>query len=696
MTHRDMFVTELEEDHQTALIDHVIPSTLLNAAVALNDIIYTSCERMECKEHDVYGFDNLSLKNSLDVTEEKDHTVYSNDHSSRNETKVSSPDTRTDNYSSVDKTTSNHEDYLISLQQKRKESWESNTVEPIYRERKPLYKSSPSTLAHSCCSHNQNQVASREIRKPVVSTKILSSDQLRTEHKKQREIKGKNSQRKYDKQIKAEDMPREKKSDSKQTQSVVPDLGNGDIELKDSQLVTTKRTECSDTSKRKKTSISQSHPNRVSQCSETIRPSGNSIRHFKRTLSKYIRPVKFENASRPFLSPNRDMKDSMNERIHSDRSCRTLVADQEETAKKEYNYSGRKSTFRLKFLDRNESTIETENSGRSSRSAIFDQPAPVIMKRDHFSTRSYRTSKFNLNNITEENNCSRLNHRSVSLDQEEPTNKKVEEKELSGRSFRTVFLSRGRDKSKGISRHKLHDSRGNQHKQSKFRSKSNMDSILNNRTSLMSRFRGRSPLRRKTRDKKTSLVKRGAKKMYPKEELQINDTPIPSVGSNLSDGDKENGNIRKPESIQSSRNNGTFTRKDTETKAETNIHKILEEISDHHRRPKKDGRAFFSSSKFARNENNTENVNFIEGTLKHTITESSSSTDESLSHVFLAPNKEGQEIALPDGDYYYDDPAQVHSLLTMPSFGTLAPTIDAINRMDETRYQKELIPHERH
>lgn len=483
--------------HRTALIDHMIPNTLLNAAMALNDMIYTSCERMECKEvHDVYGFDNFSLKNSLDASEEKDHTVYSDDRcSSRNETKVFSPDTRTNNYPSVDKTTSNHEDdYLISLQQKRKESWESNTVETIYRERKPLNDSLPSALAHSCCSHDQSQVASREIRKSVVSPKILSSDQLRTEEKKQREIKETQSQRKYDKQIQLEDIPTETKSDSKQIRSVVPDLGDGDIELKDSQLVTTKKTEGSDTSKTKKTNISRSHHNPVSQHSEKNRPSGNSIRFLKKILSKYIRPVKFENTSLPFLSPNRDMNGPTNEKNHSIRSCRTFVVDQDEVAKKEVKYSGRSGSFRLKFIHRNQSIIEIENSGRT--------------------------------------------------------------------------------------------------------------------------------------------------------------------------------------------------------------HKILGEISGHHRRPKKDGRGFFLSSKSARNKNtNTEknvNINFGEEILKQTITESSSSMNESLSHVFLAPNKEGQEIALPDGDYYYDDPAQVYSLLTMPSFGTFDPIIDAINMMDEVRFQKEIIPHERH
>jgi len=494
MTRRDMLITQLEEDHRTALIDHVIPNTLLNVAMALNDMIYTSCERMECKEeHDVYGFDNFSLKNSLDASEEKDHTVYSNDRSSRNETKVSSPDTRTNNYPSVDKTTSNHEDYLISLQQKRKESWESNTVETIYRERKPLNDSLPSALAHSCCSHDQNQVASREIRKSVVSPKILSSDQLRTEEKKQREIKETQSQRKYDKQIQVEDIPTETKLDSKQTRSEVPDLGDGDIELKDSQLVITKKTEGSDTSKTKKTNIPRSHHNPVSQHSEKNRPSGNSIRFLKKILSKYIRPVKFENASLPFLSPNRDMEGPTNEKIQSIRSCRTFVVDEDEVAKKEDKYSGRSGSFRLKCIDRNQSIIETENSGRT--------------------------------------------------------------------------------------------------------------------------------------------------------------------------------------------------------------HKILGEISGHHRRPKKDGRGFFLSSKSVRNEHtNTENVNinFGEETLKQTSTESSSSMNETLTHVFLAPNKEGQEIALPDGDYYYDDPAQVYSLLTMPSFGTFDPIIDTINRMDEVRFQKEIVPHERH
>jgi hypothetical protein len=38
--------------------------------------------------------------------------------------------------------------------------------------------------------------------------------------------------------------------------------------------------------------------------------------------------------------------------------------------------------------------------------------------------------------------------------------------------------------------------------------------------------------------------------------------------------------------------------------------------------------------------------------------------------IFPVPNDEGQEIALNDDDHCYDDPANVHSMLTMPSFSS--------------------------
>jgi hypothetical protein len=36
--------------------------------------------------------------------------------------------------------------------------------------------------------------------------------------------------------------------------------------------------------------------------------------------------------------------------------------------------------------------------------------------------------------------------------------------------------------------------------------------------------------------------------------------------------------------------------------------------------------------------------------------------------AFPVPNEEGQEIAIQDDEHYYEDPANVHSMLTMPSF----------------------------
>ncbi|KAL3903853.1 MAG: hypothetical protein SGARI_005194 [Bacillariaceae sp.] len=36
--------------------------------------------------------------------------------------------------------------------------------------------------------------------------------------------------------------------------------------------------------------------------------------------------------------------------------------------------------------------------------------------------------------------------------------------------------------------------------------------------------------------------------------------------------------------------------------------------------------------------------------------------------AFPVPNEEGQEIAIPDEEHCYEDPANVHSMLTMPSF----------------------------
>ena len=41
---------------------------------------------------------------------------------------------------------------------------------------------------------------------------------------------------------------------------------------------------------------------------------------------------------------------------------------------------------------------------------------------------------------------------------------------------------------------------------------------------------------------------------------------------------------------------------------------------------------------------------------------------EPISHVFLDPSDKGQEIAIQDDKYFYHDPAQIHSLLTLPTF----------------------------
>lgn len=41
---------------------------------------------------------------------------------------------------------------------------------------------------------------------------------------------------------------------------------------------------------------------------------------------------------------------------------------------------------------------------------------------------------------------------------------------------------------------------------------------------------------------------------------------------------------------------------------------------------------------------------------------------KSKAFVFLAPSDKGQEIALEEDQYYFHDPAQVHSLLTLPTF----------------------------
>jgi hypothetical protein len=550
MTQGDVFLIDLEEIDRP-LIDHVIPSTLLRAAVALNDMIYISCERMECKEHDVYdGFDNLSLKNSLDATEVTladytEYTDYSNDHSSRDKTKDSSPDPRT-NYSSADKINRSSKDGYLNSQHKDKSKCKDET---IYRQRMPL------------CSI------------PVPS---VSSQKPRIEGKKQLEIHEEKSSKCNDRQVQKQD-----------TRTILAALA-----YEDSQLVTSqKKTEQS--SKKMKTKIFRSL-NTNSQHPEKSRPSGNSIRHFKRSLSKYIRPAKGENTD---LSSDLDKKDPPH-----------VVVDQHKPAQN--IYSGR--TFRPKFLyTNNESTRNTDNSGRTSQSAIFDQPVvPVIMKREYCSTRSHRTSNLDLNNNTEENNH-------TDQQEEEPTKKKVEENEVSGRSFRTTFLSRGRSKS--CSQHK--------------------------RTSLMSRLRGRerSPSKRKPRDKKYASTEMGTiteKIHHKEEEEQGNAIHIPSVGSNnisISDDDgRENGNINnKYESIQSQQdNNGAVsTRKYTETKTEE-------------------------------------------------------------SYVFLASNNNmhGQdELAPPDGNYYYDDPGQVHSLLTMPTFGTLAATTYNNDRpIKEIQFQKEI------
>lgn len=517
---------DLEEDRP--LIDHMIPTTLLKAAVALNDMIYISCERMECKEHDVYdGFDKLSFTNSLDATEVtlSDYTNYSNDHSSRNETKDSSPDPRT-NYSSVVKINRSSKDDYLNSQHKDKSKYKDETI----------------------------------------YVPVVSSQKPRIEEKIQLDIQ---------------------QAQKQDTRNLLAALA-----YRDSQLATSsKKTQQSP--KKMKTKIVQSlntnrrHP-------EKSRPSGNSIRYFKRSLSKYIRPAKGESAERPDLLSHHDKQDP------------AYVVDQRNIALNEYVHSGR--TFRPKFLyTNNESTKDTDNSGPTIRSAIFDQP-----------TRSHRTSNLDLNIITDENNYSGHYHESVIFDQQEdePTKKKkVEENEVSGRSFRTAFLSGNR--SKGRSQHKL--------------------------ISLMSRLRGRerSPSRRKTRAKKYASTEIGTitkNTHHTGEEEQGNVIRIPSVESNnISDDDgKENGNgniNNKYESIQSPQNNnGTFTRKYTETKTKE-------------------------------------------------------------SHVFLDPSTliNGQELAPPDGDYYHDDQVHVHSLLTMPTFGTLAATTDNNDRpIKEIQFQKEI------
>jgi hypothetical protein len=512
-------MTQGDLDEDRPLIDHVIPSTLLKAAVALNDMIYISCERMECKEHDVYdGFDNLPLKNSIDATEVtlSDYTDYSNDHSSRNETKDSSPDPTT-NYSSVNKINRSSKNDHLNSQHKDKSKYKDETIYvPVVSSRKPR-------------------------------------------------IEEKNQLQKQD------------------TRSLLAALAYGDSRLATSQRKTEQSSKIMKTKIVRSLNTNRQHP-------EKSRPSGNSIRHFKRSLSKYIRPAKGENAERPDLSSNRDKKDH------------AYFVDQRKIAQNVYIDSSR--TFRPKFLyANNESTRDTHNSGPTSRSAIFDQPI-----------RSHRTSNLDLSNVTEEQNYSGHYHQSAIFDQQEdePT-KKVEENEVSGRSFRTTFLSRGRSKSRS------------QHK----------------RTSLMSRLRGRerSPSRRKTRDKKYASTEIGTitkKTHHKREEEQGNVIRIPSAESNKKSDDdgKENGNINnKYESIQSPQNNnGTFTRKYTETKTKE-------------------------------------------------------------SHVFLAPNNSinGQEIAPQDGNYYCDDPGQVHSFLTMPTFGTLAATTYNNDRpIKEIQFQKEI------
>jgi len=46
--------------------------------------------------------------------------------------------------------------------------------------------------------------------------------------------------------------------------------------------------------------------------------------------------------------------------------------------------------------------------------------------------------------------------------------------------------------------------------------------------------------------------------------------------------------------------------------------------------------------------------------------------EEPISHVFLDPSDKGQEIAIQDDKYFYHDPAQIHSLLTLPTFDVYA------------------------
>ena len=464
------------------------------------------------------------------------------------------------------------------------------------------------------------------------------------------------------------------------------------------------------------------------QLEERRKPSENSIRSMTRSLSKYVRPTKIENVEPPFQPSVLDKKESTNVSGCTNRSSRSCVFDKQESAKNESNHSGR--LFRLSILDRNEQSSdkeEIEYSGRSNRSSIFDRRRSIKMKNDD-SDRSHRTRILNRNKTPKDYNYSdRIGRRSVRFGPEEEYSKKeaegsahssrlanldrkesaTKDNDLSGRSFRTAILGRSRSKSVSRRDDSNVDRAASRPKRSKSRSKNNR-----RKSSLMSRLRGRSPSNR-TRDKKTTRNEKGKieEDACSKKEQEI-DPSIPILEYTTSESDKENDenddeneNIKKQESIQSPQNICSDTKKEeTGTRA---LASSNHELKSEHKRRRKTGKVFFLSSKFESNQKieddikqkvETKNESSIINSPTHSTRLLSSAEEELIYHILLAPNEDGQEIAIQDDNYYYDDPAQVHSLLTMPSFSTATISTDTgINSNNEIyQSQKGIVPHGRY
>ncbi|KAL3919101.1 MAG: hypothetical protein SGILL_003924, partial [Bacillariaceae sp.] len=62
------------------------------------------------------------------------------------------------------------------------------------------------------------------------------------------------------------------------------------------------------------------------------------------------------------------------------------------------------------------------------------------------------------------------------------------------------------------------------------------------------------------------------------------------------------------------------------------------------------------------------------------------SCDDSEKIAFPVPNEEGQEMAIQDEEHCYEDPANVHSMLTMPSFNLTRSNDDADDTNDKDAF----------